>query len=331
MKRLILTSVLFLLCIIGFAQTDTLFTRKGQKISCKIYEIGESEIKYRLATVLDGPIYVVDKSTVVKYTLSNGFTERLRPDELSLENEHQEIIGNREVIKIHPFGFAFDHITLAYEHVIKVGMNLDVEVGYINSSMTNNSTFGYNTVYNNSGGPAYSVGGYIKPGIKFFLGQDFSVKGLKYAHPLKGRYIKLDFAFSYLNFQNIESVLYGNNPYPLTGPITYTSVTTDLNSIAYGGFVNYGRQFILGNILTLDYYVGLGFTGQSSSYTNPNYLTTINQNYGYYNDKPTVSNYYGFIRVPTIGLSFTAGLRVGYIIPCKKDKKKKTPVTPQEK
>jgi len=279
--------------------------------------------------MLDGPIYVVDKTNIVKYTLSTGFTEVLLPDEMSLQNEHREILGNREVIKIQPFSLAFNHFSMAYEHVIKVGMNLDVEVGYINSSITNSSVFGNNGISSNLGSP-FTIGAYIKPGVKFFLGQDFSVKGLKYAHPLKGRYIKLDLAVSYLNFQNIQTYVYGSSPsYPYPSS-TYTIVSTDLNSVSYGGFINYGRQFILGNILTMDYYVGLGFTGQSNTYTNPNYISTLGQNnpygYGYYDQSNNVSNYYGFIRYPNMGLSFTAGFRIGYIIPSKKDNKRKAPV-----
>ncbi len=327
MKKLIFIAVLLLSGLTGFSQADTIYTTRNKKIACKIYEINEFEVKYRFAQNLDGPIYVVDRATILKYTLANGFTERFIQDELSLENEHKDIINNRQVIKINPFGFAFNHISLSYEKVIKVGMNLDVEAGYINSSITNNSIYGANGLQNYSGTLPQSVGAYIKPGIKFFLGQDFSVKGLKYAHPLKGRYLKLDLALSYLNFQNLKANVSSYGIYP--NPTTYSIVTTDLNSIAYGGFINYGRQFILGNIITLDYYAGIGFTAQTNSYSNPNYLSTLYQQYGYYiNDQAkNVSNYYGFLRVPSFGLSFTAGLRLGYIIPAKTPVKKINTVT----
>jgi len=315
MKKLILITVLVFVSVISFAQSDTLYTTKNKKITCKIYEVNEFEIRYRIADALEGPVFVIDKYSVRKYTLSNGCSEVIMPDELSLDNEHKEIIGNREVIKTNPFSLAFNHITLGYEKVIKVGTNLDVQVGYVNSSMTNPdyAALGMNA-------QAYHVGAYIKPGIKFFLGQDFSVKGLKYAHPLKGRYVKLDLAVSYLNFQNIKTTLYDySQGYPYVA--TYTTITTDVNTVSYGGFINYGRQFILGNLFTLEYYFGAGFTGQSISYTNPAYLSSINTQYGYYyNDRNIASNYYAFARIPRFGLSGTVGLRVGYIIPSKKSK-----------
>jgi len=316
MKRISFISALVFSVIVNFAQTDTLFTGKGQKISCKIFEISEFEIRYRMANAIDGPVYVVDKSTIIKYTLSNGFTERLLPDEMSLQNEHKEILGNRSAIKIHPFGFAFNHISFAYEQVIKVGMNLDIEAGYINSGITNVSVFGSNGI----NGSPYTVGAYLKPGLKFFLGQDFSVKGLKYAHPLKGKYIKIDLVVAYLNFQNIQYNMYAPNysSSSFNAP-TYTTISTDLNSVSYGGFINYGRQFILGNMFTLDYYVGAGFTGQSHSYSNGNYVSSVNQYNGTNADVGNnISNYYSYLRIPGFGLSFTAGFRLGFILPAKK-------------
>jgi len=307
MKRLIFISVLIFCAATGFAQADTLYTNTNRKIPCKIYEINEFEIKYRMASALDGPYFVVEKSTIRKYTLSNGYTEMLLPDELSIENEHREILGNREVVKINPFGFAFNHVSLSYEKVIKVGMNLDVEVGYINNSINSNDAF--RQAYGNYNNPFIS-GAYLKPGVKFFLGEDFSVRGLKYAHPLKGRYIKLDLAGSYLNYHGLTRTYNYNG--------TATVVTTDLNTVAYGGFVNYGRQFILGNILTLEYYFGVGFTGQSLSYSNPDFTSFQNQYYYRDNYATSIGNYYGFGRIPLIGLSGTCGFRIGYIIPSKK-------------
>jgi len=305
MKKLMPVLLFVIICLNGFSQSDTLFTNKQTKIPCKIQEINEFEIKYKQASNPDGPVFVIDKSTVIRYTLANGYSELLIPDELLLENEHKEILGNREVIKVHPFGLAFDHVSLAYEKVIKVGMNADIEGGYINSFIN-----GTNNIYSFRSQQITYTGAYIKPGVKFFLGQDFSMKGLKYAHPLKGRYVRLDLAFSFLYYQGLTRVDYFSQSNQTN------TVTTNLNMFAYGGFVNYGRQFILGNILTMDYYVGMGFTGQSYEYTNPAYTQSTYGNY-YYNDINSYYNYHGFLRIPNFGMSFTAGFRIGYILPSK--------------
>ncbi|MDP1801375.1 MAG: hypothetical protein Q8L81_08490 [Bacteroidota bacterium] len=326
MKKLLFSFVFLFVATVIFSQADTLYLQKNKKIACKIMEINESEIKYKWAGNMDGPIYFIDKASVIKYALANGFTERLVPDELSIENEHKEILGNRQVIKISPFSAAFSHLTVAYESVIKVGMNLDIEAGYINSSINSDASNNiFRKGFNNS---THNSGVFIKPGIKFFLGEDFSIKGLKYAHPLKGRYVKLDFAVSYINFEDLSRVYYNNNNTYPPPAVNSQTVYSNMNTISYGGFVNYGRQFILGNILTLDYYAGIGFTGQTESYSNPDFFTnpfgTGNQQQYYYgNERNYTSNYHGFIRVPTLGLSFTAGFRVGYIIPHKESRKSK--------
>jgi hypothetical protein len=203
-------------------------------------------------------------------------------------------------------------VSIAYEKVIKVGMNLDAEAGYVNSSMTqyqglSGHMYGFNA--------PFVTGAYIKPGMKFFLGQDFAVRGLKYAHPLKGRYIKIDLAFAYLDFQDVSYSIPGYYPNPPT------TISSDVRAFSYGGFINYGRQFILGNLFTLDYYFGVGFTGQSVSYSNPGFTTSNNTlRYGYYDFSRSISSYYGFSRIPTFGLSGTCGFRLGYILPSKKSR-----------
>jgi hypothetical protein len=324
MKRSAFFIVLILTTQVVLSQTDTLFAGK-KKIPCKIIEISESEFKYKKAELPDGPTYVIDRIKVNKYTLASGYSEVVVPDELSVEHEHREILGNREVIKIQPFTLALNYISIGYEKVLKVGTNLDIEAGYINNAMTTNQSF-YSYGINSVTGSPFCYGFYFKPGIKYFLGQDFSVKGLKYAHPLKGRYIRFDLAISYLNIQGVTRYNYIYNPNYYGG---YSgTITTDVTSVAYGGFINYGRQFILGNVLTLDYYVGLGFTGQSNSFSNPEY-NNFNKSYGYYynEDGAGIARYGAFIRYPRVGVSATAGLRVGYIIPSKKQSKQNKPET----
>ncbi|MBK9285277.1 MAG: hypothetical protein IPM51_13330 [Sphingobacteriaceae bacterium] len=319
MKKIIFFSLLFLVSVVGKSQNvalkDTLYMVDGKKITCKIYEINEYEMRCRIGDE-NGPIYTFDKFKVRKYILSGGFSEIILPDELSLEQEHASIINNRQVIKIHPFSSALNHISFAYEKVIRVGMNLDVQAGFINSSIVD---YGSTSVRLNI--DAYHVGAYFKPGLKFFIGQDYAIKGMRYAHPLKGTYIKLDLAYSFLNYQDVSARVYNyQNSGAYTQP-TYSIITTDINTYSYGGFINFGRQVILGNLLTLDCFVGIGYSMQSFRYTNSEFSTALNSssfNAFYAYGEGRMNNYYGWLRVPVVGVSFTGGLRLGYIIPSKK-------------
>jgi hypothetical protein len=112
----------------------------------------------------------------------------------------------------------------------------------------------------------------------------------------------------------------------MNSSVSYTVISSDINAFGYGGFVNYGRQFILGNLLTLDYYVGVGFTGQSIGYSNPAFNpshSSLASNSGFRDFPQAISNYYGFSRIPSFGLSGTCGFRIGYIIPSKASKMEK--------
>jgi hypothetical protein len=142
----------------------------------------------------------------------------------------------------------------------------------------------------------------MQAGVKFLLGQEYYIKGMKYAHPLKGRYIRIDAIASDLSLKNI----YGYSYYtPVNG--VYTQQTVNGNAFGYGLFVTYGRQWILGNMFTLDYYIGLGASGVSASYSNAsagNSVRLLENN---------VYNYYGFLRAAG-PFSATYGLTLGYIL-----------------
>jgi len=330
MKKLGFIFLFMALLFTGYSQSDTLYLKGNKKIPCKITEIGEAEIKYKTPDNLDGPVYVVSLSKVYKYTLAIGTSVLVTPDELSVENQHTEILNSRSVIKIHPFSFVNNQISVAYEQVIKMGTNLDVELGYINNGIMP-GTAGSN-FYTSSGKTAPLNGFYLKPGVKFLLGQDYSLKGMKYAHPLKGRFLRLDLVFSYMNYQNVAGTIsqtYSSSPVPpFTQTITTTTRNSDINVLGYGGMINYGRQFILGNIMTFEYFVGVGVTGQSYSYNNS---TTETNTYVYdpyspvyypqyygSDDAKYISNYHAFFRIPEVGLSGIFGLRLGFIVPEKK-------------
>lgn len=309
MKSFILFLALVCSSATLLSQSDTLYTRNRQKIACKIVEINDLEIKYQLAAIADGPLYVINKEKVSRYQLRNGFTEILVPDELLVENQHAKIMDRRSVVKFHPFSFVNSQLSFGFERVLQVGTNLDVEAGYMNANI--NYNYPLSPVYT-SGGQAFYSGAYIKPGVKFFIGQDFSLKGMRYAHPLKGRYIKIEAAVSFMKYNDVVQSNYYYNGTPQT-----QTFSSDISFFSYGGFINYGRQFILGNVLTLEYYFGVGFTTLSVNYSDPDFKKNMQGSF----ERFSTTNFHGFMRTPGLGLSGTAGFRIGYILPEKQPKK----------
>jgi len=291
--------ILFFMCIAAVkvvAQTDTLITKNKEKIPCKITEVNENEVKYKKASYMDGPSYTMDKTKLTYIIYANGEKELIKEDELSV-NQTAEIIDRRRAIKFEPFAPVSNKFVIGYEQVLKVGMNLEVKVGLINSNMSQNYLYGSRSYF--------TTGGFFKGGVKFLLGQDYYVKGMKYAHPLKGRYIRIDAILT--NFKSIDVPFsYNVNS---GGYIYYMNAKTDVSTTAYGLMLNYGRQFILGNIMTLDYYVGIGYTGHSVSYSNSHVPSNT------YGDFLSTSYYYSHTTFGNLtAVAINAGLTLGFVL-----------------
>ncbi len=62
---------LFFFSISTYAQ-DTLYRVNGSKIIVKVLEVNTQTVKYKRTTNLDGPLYVIESSEVLKIVYSNG-------------------------------------------------------------------------------------------------------------------------------------------------------------------------------------------------------------------------------------------------------------------
>lgn len=51
---------------------DTIYTRNGETVAAKVYEITATEIKYRKPSNPDGPLYVMSKEEVAVIEYKNG-------------------------------------------------------------------------------------------------------------------------------------------------------------------------------------------------------------------------------------------------------------------
>jgi hypothetical protein len=269
---------------------DTLVTVKNEKIPCKVFKISDYEIEYKKSTEADAPIFTTSRDKIREIRWANGKKELLFADEMDV-NQEKQILDKRSAIKFHIFSPVASQVTFSYEHCLKVGTNIEVSAGLINNSILYNSST--NLVQ----------GGLFSAGVKFLLGQDFYINGLKYAHPLKGRYIKPEIDFS-------SFVMRGGT---VTSYYGGTSSIPDEHVSSLALMINYGRQFVLGNILTFGYSIGLGYAISDSDYTSPN----INSpNYSYSNGNPkNIPNdlYSHFLFSATSPIAVKGTISMGYI------------------
>ena len=54
---------------------DTIYTRNGEMIPAKVYEITQNEVKYKKPSNPDGPMYVAEKNDIAVIEYQNGSKE----------------------------------------------------------------------------------------------------------------------------------------------------------------------------------------------------------------------------------------------------------------
>jgi hypothetical protein len=308
MKKLLVPFIALLMLAIAnpsFSQeltqtspSDTIVTKKNTFIIGKITKIGESEIEYKKVNSPDAPVYVISRDKLKEIRFSNGMKEKIVADEMDL-NKEIEIIDRRSAVKFQFFSPLNGQLTFVYEHSLKVGTNLELTAGLINNSMIENSIASGNL----------TQGGLFKAGVKFLLGQDYYVKGMKYAHPLKGRFLKPELAFSSYTIRSLTRPIPGNYNYYYP-PLMYTD--RQVTSVAV--LLNYGRQFILGNVMTFGYSIGVGYSFVSSKYSNPDFIQPYQNGggyYGYQDREPT--NLYSHFRAGSSPFAYNGTITLGYI------------------
>ena len=139
----------------------------------------------------------------------------------------------KSIIKMEFFSPLTGHTTLGYEKYIKDWLSWEAKVGIIGLGVDN-------TDNENPSGILF------RGGPKFKLNPDFATRDLKGTHLLSGKYISPEIVFSTYK-QDV---------------ITYDSgldrrTRENFRSVAF--IINYGRQYILADIMSVGWHVGVGY------------------------------------------------------------------------
>ena len=145
--------------------------------------------------------------------------------------------NKKKAIKFEFFSPLTGNSTIGYESYIKDWLSWEAKVGFIGLNIGTASDINQS-------------GFLIKGGPKFKLNPDFVTDDLKGAHLLSGKYIRPEIVFS----QYTEDFKGYNGSLELQRQ-SFTS---------FAFLITYGHQYVLANIMTLDYHFGLGY-GYSSA------------------------------------------------------------------
>ena len=268
MKIKIPVIVVLLFSFIGvFAQTefkDKLIKRDGKTVQCKIIEIGDDEIKYNEEGLRSDIIIGIDKSKVDKIIFSDGREYKIDNamgvyEDLSTQHKNS--------LKFNLFSPISGGYSLTYERSLKPARSFEAEVGLIAKGEDNEM------------GMPEAHGMFLKAGYKMMRSPDFYMRGMKYAHILKGSYVKPEIA--------LTSFSYDKN-------YNYNSTTSESGSTTkVAVLVNVGKQIVYTNAFAIDFYVGAGYA---------------------FGKLDSDLNYYAFTATSNdVSFVMTGGVRVGFL------------------
>lgn len=136
----------------------------------------------------------------------------------------------KRVIKMEFFSPLNGNLTIGYEQYLKDFTSIEAKVGIIGIGKQQ----GYN-----------SSGAFVKIGPKFKLKPNYATKGTFGTHLLRGSYIRPEIAISVFHWEDTDGLRFTEDD------------EQDITSAAI--LINYGKQFVLGKVMTLDWHVGVGY------------------------------------------------------------------------
>ncbi len=266
MKKLFLLFVTLLSVLTIFAQ-DTIYKKNKEVINCKIVEIGLVEVKYLIPEKYNEVVLVIAKDDILKIKYQNG-EEQAFVNEMYDKNSYAD--NRLNAIKIHPFSPLYTCLSVSYERSVKAGQSYEGTLGFIGLGLN---------VLN-----VDPIGAYAKFGYKFIKNPDFYLRGMRYAHLLKGTYFKPEIALAVYSYNKIQ---FDFNP---SNAVRQSAISTAI-------LLNFGKQWVFDNRFAVDFSFGFGYG-----------LTSIDKN-----DFSGMASQYGFTVEPNTGIAYTSNFKIAYL------------------
>lgn len=237
-SKLPITLVLLFTTSLLFAQpkfADKLIRRDSTIINCEVREIGDDEIKYSQEGLRSDILIGIDKNKVARIIFADGRVMKMVD---SMSNSEDYRLQRKNALKVNAFLPVSGAFEIGYERSLKPGRSFESSVGII---------YGGNDPEVNMD----ASGIFIKAGYKFIKDPDFYLKGMRYAHILKGSYIKPELALSTFSYDKTKfdpSNLLTSIPEKPSGSVTKLAV-----------LLNVGKQVVYSNRLVFDWFIGAGY------------------------------------------------------------------------
>jgi hypothetical protein len=237
-RVIILLLILLLFYLQGMVAQDKIIQRDGNIIECTIAEIGSEEIKYTQSEYGPDLQFGILKSKVDRIIFVDG--KEIVIDHLEFARETTEMnstdlfmVQRRNAIKMAFLSPLTGTTSFSYERALKPGRSMEFTLSLIGLGFNN---------------PENAAGIGLKAGYKFIRSPDHYIRGMRYAHILKGGYVKPEFSFA-----------------------RYDLRTKNEEVIKAALMVNLGKQWIFSDVFLLDLYFGVGYGMTTSRIEDPEY------------------------------------------------------------
>ncbi len=241
MKKTFFTLLILIFTSQLFAQ-DKIYKLKGAVINAKVIEIGTDEVKYKLFESPDGPVYVVDKSTLNRIEYADGRVEKYKVSYKDPQSYEGQLT---KAIKLNFLAPLLGYSQFSFEKSISPLKSYELGFGVIGAG----KNYQIDNYYFNGQYLPYkrdAFGGFVDAGYKFNKLPDFFNKGTRMTHIMQGSYIK---PTATLGFYTDNSLNYK----------TGNPVLEKRHNIFGAIILNYGHQWVFGDKFLIDIYGGLGY------------------------------------------------------------------------
>lgn len=297
---------------------DWIYFRDGGKAKVRIIERTKTEIVYQLWDKRNGPVFRVSDHLVKKVESSSGKTFDLDPV-APLNQATGEMQDRKNSLMIDLLAPALGHTSLTYTRWLKVGLTLEITLGYIGLGKDYHARNPYQAstedIYRNEWGVeqpftvthAFSRenkgGGYLRIGPRFHLTQ---------AQGSHVFYLQPEILLSQFEIAGREAYFATPEDIPvITHPYDYSYRQRFTQS---GLFLHTGYQMRFERLM-LDGKLGVGYVHQNLFWEVDNHLQ---QPLPYYFDEmylfnPSFQYTHLFLDTLRYDLAMTFALRVGYL------------------
>jgi hypothetical protein len=256
MRKFFLTAILFSSIIWGFKSVaspfktlnfssdtiivqdeqpqDTIFLRKGGIIMCKVKEIGISEVKYVRKEFNPDLLFSISKNDIAKIVYANG-KEQVFEIQSELtgnieQNSHDLFqIQKNNALKIDFISLAANSLCLTYENCLNPGKSLEFSLGVIGIGFAEKKD--------------HASGILFRGGYKLIRSPEYYLKGMRYAHIMKGPYVKFEFDFASYGIEGYKDIFENKEKYTLT---------------KWAFLMVFGNQWVFNDAFVVDLYSGIG-------------------------------------------------------------------------